>query len=388
MKKIVKKSVVSMFIILTLVITNLSYAAPNPSKNSNLEWARKLHLRYEDLISDEEWEKECLRMCELKADCQEEVKVKPKKTKTRRREKPKKVVIQDEECLDDCVEECLRCGPLSAESIAAELISLLAEKCRGSVKENVYMSLIIIGKPAVKPLMQAINNYNNNCVEITCMEILEEIGPDARAAGRVVAKKLHDGNRNIRMSAAKTLVKIKPTRSVVEDLLIGLGDSDAEVRKYSAVALGKMGTLGLPATAKLLRLAIGDDEVVVRKAATSAIGNLGPGASFAVSGLMVIMDKESEKSTEGRIVSLYAAKSLLQISPGDRGPAEKIISSIDPNKEKDFASHLLFKLGNIVKPDIERALLREKSGSMMHKRLSAILKRINAKQHSKKKGAK
>jgi len=283
----------------------------------------------------------------------------------------------EEECDGsvDCLKNCL------TSRITQELISLLGEKCSGSVKENVFLSLLVIGRHSIRPLIEAIENNNSSCVQTTAIEVLAELGPEAKEAEKALAKKLAssvNSSEAIRISVIKALEKIGPGHGSFTELINALESSSEEARKYSAIALGRMGPLGLDSIPKLLRLAVGDESLSVRKAAISAIGNIGPRAKTASSVLMVLMNNQEEAKKDWTL-PLYAAKSLLQINPVDRTPASIIISSIDPEKEKDFSCELLFKLGETVKPDIESALSMPSLDFGLRSKLDLLLKQINEK---------
>ncbi|MDP2910625.1 MAG: HEAT repeat domain-containing protein [bacterium] len=275
----------------------------------------------------------------------------------------------------DCLKNCL------TSRITQELISLLGEKCSGSVKENVFFSLLVIGRHSIRPLIEAIENNNSDCVQMTAMEVLAELGPEAKEAEKALAKKLAssaNSSEAIRISAIKTLEKIGPGYGSFSELIKTLESSSEETRKYSAIVLGRMGPLGLDSVPKLSRLAVGDESLSVRKAAISAIGNIGPRAKTAYSVLIVLMNNREEAEKDWTL-PLYAAKSLLQINPADRSPASKIIFSIDSEKENDFACELLLKLGETVKPDIESLLSMKSLDSKLRSKLDFLLKKINEK---------
>ena len=384
METILKKPIILMLTILLLSVTNYSYADSEFSENSALEWVKKTRLGYRNLIPDEYWEEECQRKYELEAKQQKKTKPKSKI----------KVAVERREYIEDCMEVCFvypECDIANAGKIAEEFVFLLKQKCETSIKDDIFVSLLIIGKPAVEPLIKVVQDEKNFCILITAIEILGEMGSDAKSAEKVLVKILHKANGfslitngfsdGTRVAAAKALIQIGPSKAVVNNFVSLLDDGNASIRKYSAIALGKISPPASIAVPKLLRLAVGDEDFIVRMAAVSAVGNIGPGARSATPILAVIMDASERKPKKKRTLeeqklSLYAAKSLLQINPKNRGPANKIISSINPDKEDDFASYLLFKLGDMVKPDIERALLREKKNSEMHRRLWLLIKRI------------
>lgn len=283
----------------------------------------------------------------------------------------------EEECDGsvDCLKNCL------TNRITQELISLLTEKCFGSVKENVFLSLLVIGRHSVRPLIEAIEKNNSDCVQTTAIEVLAELGPEAKEAERALVKKLAspaNSSEAVRISAIKALEKIGPGHESFFELVKTLESSSEEARKYSVIALGRMGPLGLDSVPKLSRLAVGDESLSVRKAAISAIGNIGPRAKTASSILIVLMNNQEEAKKDWTL-PLYAAKSLLQINPVDRSPASKIIFSIDLEKENDFACELLLRLGETVKPDIESVLSVKSLDSELRSKLDFLLKKINEK---------
>lgn len=124
---------------------------------------------------------------------------------------------------------------------------------------------------AAESLATTIWQKSNSTMPSTAKQVI----PQLRVA-------LTDPEKNVRVAAAITLVKIDPTEAtdVVPQLREALADSTVSVRKKAALALGKLGIEAKDAVPEL-RTALKDPKVSVRTSAADALGKIGVEAADA-----------------------------------------------------------------------------------------------------------
>lgn len=159
-------------------------------------------------------------------------------------------------------------------------------KITGGIKErdmgeqwSVAWAIADIGKPAVEPLIAALNNKDSDeYIRKRAPLALGRIG-DSRAVEPLIAA-LKDENNEVRFSAAIALGDIKDPRAIEPLIAILKGepliatlkdDDDGDVRRSAAWALGKIGDLR---AVEPLIAALKDEDVYVRKSAKEALGKI------------------------------------------------------------------------------------------------------------------
>ncbi len=149
-------------------------------------------------------------------------------------------------------------------------------------------------------------------VRLSAARTLVRMGPTAAAATADLIVALHDESWEVRGSAAEALGNIgSEAHSAVADLQGLLDDEQAPVREAAAVACGKIGPKAAPAVPDLTRL-LEDEKGSVRKAAVVALGRIGPAARTAVPALT-----ESLRDSD-RDVRAAAAATLGELGPDAR----------------------------------------------------------------------
>ena len=197
-------------------------------------------------------------------------------------------------------------GPDAKDSISMLIKTI--EKERG-VATN---ALVKIGKPAVIPLVKALDS-NSWQIREGALVALSLIGPidkdlsnqlhgeyyrtlpisEANIAVPKLIKALEDKNKNIQRDAAATLANIGPgAKAAVPALIKALGYNDKIVSKHALIALGRIGPDAKSAIPALI-YAIEDNEPNIRRYAAYALRNINVGAEFAVPSLIKLIKNEN-----------------------------------------------------------------------------------------------
>lgn len=129
---------------------------------------------------------------------------------------------------------------------------------------NAIDGLVKIGKPAVKPLIEALKN-DDPTMRMYAAETLGKIG-DVRALKPLVSL-LEDEDATVRIYAINALGNLK-SESAVKPLLKFVSDEDPAARKSLAEALGKIDdNMALKPLIKLLE----DPDIRVKESAARAL---------------------------------------------------------------------------------------------------------------------
>ena len=292
--------------------------------------------------------------------------------------------------------------------IAEELIELLiheykryrdAINCQGDdnkVTENVRKSLIKIGKPAVGPLISALNSrltgtkneksFDLYGPRVQAAKALGGIGPDAKDAVGALIKSLDDES-DVRKAAAKALGKIGPDAKKAVDVLVKILDTyDHEVREAAAEALGEIGPASVQVVPALAREALNDSWNSAQEASIVALGKIGPKAKPATAVLRIIADRLNRNKilknwNQDQHLSLLAARSLLQINSNDKAVAKSLVNVLDydTNYRRNNIIDILMEVGKELEPELRVALKGKQQGSREYKAIDDILERIEQK---------
>lgn len=109
------------------------------------------------------------------------------------------------------------------------------------------------GVAALPNLVPAIQDSNKQVRQLV-IQILGNIGPEAKAAIPPLTQVLKDQDRNIRLSAIEALIKIGADATVVTALIPLLKDSDSDVRKEAIESLAKIGPVAKAAVQPLIQI--------------------------------------------------------------------------------------------------------------------------------------
>jgi HEAT repeat protein len=156
---------------------------------------------------------------------------------------------------------------------------------------------------------------------LAAMEVLGQIGPDARPAVPALVARLADASPLMRGAARQALDKIDSlwgrsdgARQAIPRLTALLGDPDADLRIVAADALGQVGPRGAPATPALIRL-LADSKPEVREAAADALRKIDEDwlrSTAVAAALPAVVKRLADADDNGRKA---AADLLGQIGP-------------------------------------------------------------------------
>jgi HEAT repeat protein len=169
------------------------------------------------------------------------------------------------------------------------------------VAKKEWNKCVKIGTPAVKPLIAALKDKDEN-VRKQAAYALGKIG-DAQAVEPLSAA-LEDNDARVRRGAAEALRKIGDAQAV-EPLIAALKDNDARVRKNAAEALGELG--GAQAVEPLIA-ALKDKDANVRWQVAYALGEIG--GAQAVEPLIAAL-KDKVGSVRWRAAEALGEESLI-----------------------------------------------------------------------------
>ncbi|PZM82182.1 MAG: hypothetical protein DKM50_04175 [Candidatus Margulisiibacteriota bacterium] len=146
------------------------------------------------------------------------------------------------------------------------------------------------------------------------------MGPAAKAAVPTLIKLCGDSNSDVRKSAAEALGKMGPAAKDAIPALIKLF-GDSYVRDLAIKALCKMGPDAVPALIKLC----GDSDRDVRIDAAEALGKMGPAAKDAIPALIKLCgDSDS-------VVKLFATQNIVVLGAVDSEKKSKSITTLLSN---------------------------------------------------------
>lgn len=144
------------------------------------------------------------------------------------------------------------------------------------VRELAFRALSRLG-PDAAPAAAALAARLRTGDRLLALRTLQELRGGARQAVVEVRNALRDADAEVRWNAAEVLARIGPAREAIPELRAGLDDKDAKVRWHVAEALGKMGGFAKEALPGLRKL-LQDPDDRVRQEARRAIIRIDPAA--------------------------------------------------------------------------------------------------------------
>lgn len=164
----------------------------------------------------------------------------------------------------------------------------------------------------------------------------------ATGASRALGAALSDADREVRQQAAFALGQLRNEGSV-KALVAALEDADAEVRQQAVFALGQIRS---PNSAQALAAALGDQNAEVRQQAAFALGQLrDPGSVAALAA--ALRDSDAD-------VRQQAVFALGQIRSGDAAPA---LAGALKDGDGDVRQQAAFALGQLRNREAVPALI-------------------------------
>lgn len=158
-------------------------------------------------------------------------------------------------------------GDLKDPKSVQPLIQALKDKMIDDAQ--VSGALIAIGKPAVVPLIQALNDDDKD-VRSNATWILGHFGNNTNITDFLINILNNDPEGDVRGTAAMALGWLK-NKDAVEPLIQALNDSDSSVRDYAIKALIELND---PRAVGPISLSLNDDNQKVREAAAEALKEL------------------------------------------------------------------------------------------------------------------
>jgi len=123
------------------------------------------------------------------------------------------------------------------EPLIRILIKAVREYSSPKVREKVIKALVKIGKPAVEPLLEVLNDSENIARQVAT-EVLEKIG-DARAIEPLTVAALKDQNEGVQKATKQALGRIIDARAV-KPLTQAMRDENGDIRETATEALEKI----------------------------------------------------------------------------------------------------------------------------------------------------
>jgi HEAT repeat protein len=177
---------------------------------------------------------------------------------------------------------------------------------------NAAAALVRIDRPAaarsaVPALIRILKDEDDSGWHWKATQLLGEIGPDARAAGRVLCERLSSKKASVRRVTIEALEKIRPGSECCEPLLrAAQSHGDVHVRSGAATALWHAGQRRQAVA--LLTEMLHDDDDRVSTLALLALGKIGPGARDALPALRRLL------RSRDMCDRLYAALAFFRIA--------------------------------------------------------------------------
>jgi HEAT repeat protein len=215
--------------------------------------------------------------------------------------------------------------------VVGELIGCLNDPNVG-VRRRIINALATVGPLATSRLIELIaesleaaaRSQPRDSLPIYAAEVFERIGADAVEAIPYLLAMLRIRNNRFQIAAIRALGQIRTADSEVINVLVTkLGSVDEEVRAASAEALGRFGSIAIPA----LLEALGQPQMHVREGSALALGNMGRSASTAVNALASLLDDPEP------FVQAAAAQALGKIRTHASQFLSKLISFLDSENE-------------------------------------------------------
>ena len=218
-------------------------------------------------------------------------------------------------------------GPRSDASIT-DLIRILGDE-DDSVRDAASGALARMSKKAVPNLVRALQNGNPIFLQAV-VDTLGRIGPVA--VPRLSEALLDDLTPDIaRGYAAMALAQIADrSDSVVATLTKALEDQSENVRMSAAEALGHVGELAKPASAKLIEISIDSREsVLVREFAISALAKIAPGDAAVEEALVYAVSDGNPRIYEAAVDALLRIRLRRQGAPDIDSRVTQLITELD-----------------------------------------------------------
>ncbi len=151
------------------------------------------------------------------------------------------------------------------QSVEKLMISLKSDDLK--LQKNGVRELVDIGKPALKPVIKALDDEKWR-VRWYAAEILGEIGD--KSAVNPLIKTFNDENSGVRSNCTIALVEIG--EESVKPLIKALKNDNWQVRWHAAEALGGIGDEN---AVDSLAKSLDDENPLVKKTAATSLGNIG-----------------------------------------------------------------------------------------------------------------
>jgi HEAT repeat protein len=214
-------------------------------------------------------------------------------------------------------------GKIGDARAVKPLIAVLDYSKEQFVRIKAVESLVKIGNPGVKPLIEALKD-KNEYVRIGAAEVLDKLGWPAESEQEKIPYLIAER----RWSA---LVSIGAP--AVEHLITALRDEDSSFRWAAAEALGQIGDAR---AVEPLIAALKDNDVRTRRGAAEALEKMGD--TRAVEPLIAALKDEDPS------VRIYAAKALG--NKGDTRAVEPLIAALKDKSARWAAAEALGKIGD------------------------------------------
>jgi HEAT repeat protein len=227
---------------------------------------------------------------------------------------------------------------LNAAEISPSQISKLADR---KSSDGAISALKKMGGAAIPALVKVAQNPQEKPkVRLFAIQILGEVGAEAKSAVPMLAELVRDRDSAIRLKAVKSLAEIGiVAESAVPDLTVALSDADPQIRGEAATALGKIGE-GAKSAVPALVATLNDSKLAVRLKVIYALSNLGADAKPAVPDLTQALSAPQKEVRVGAIVAL-----------GKLGPESKksvkILAQLLTDGDKDIRLKAITALGSI-----------------------------------------
>ena len=138
------------------------------------------------------------------------------------------------------------------------------------------------GRRAVDPLAETVKTDKSEAVRQAAATALGRLGATAKGAVPELSQALEDSHSGTRAAAAEALGRIGPDAvAALPNLVRLLKDSERLARAQAAFALGRFGLEAAPAVPALATVVLNDSQVEIRRLAAEALGQIGPEASGA-----------------------------------------------------------------------------------------------------------
>lgn len=224
-------------------------------------------------------------------------------------------------------------------------------------REKAMETLVRIGKPAVEPLIAALND-DVPAIRTGAAEVLGKI-KDGRATEPLI-QALEDETGRVREKAAEALGRIKDGRAV-EPLIQALKDETWGVREKAIEALAKIGKSAVPPLVEALE----DEDVRVRTEAARALQELSwrPKDPSHKASYLIARKDWDELVRLGRPAVGSLVKVLKDKEPGVREKAARTLGEMGDVAAVESLTESLEDTESIVREAAQKALDKIKKAS-------------------------